>query len=207
MRMLLALLAFNFVAVRASAQVYPSYQIAIVVPLAPGGATDVLPRMVSVWNGFWMPKGTPQRGDLQAQCRGREYLAEPELRRRLIDLAHEGPPREQQTPGALGALQKAEIENVGPSSGPLTSRRNEGARDGTACASRGLRAFRGSKSSCARKSPQYVYSDGGRDQKPIDEPRRRRLTNRAVGVAPLCGSAMPRVPSVFATASNVDGIG
>ena len=36
------------------------------------------------------------------------------LRQRLIDLAYEIPPREQQTLKALGALQRAEIEKWWP---------------------------------------------------------------------------------------------
>jgi tripartite-type tricarboxylate transporter receptor subunit TctC len=43
-----------------------------------------------------------------------DILAKPELRQRLIDLAYEIPPRAQQTPEALGALQKAEIEKWWP---------------------------------------------------------------------------------------------
>jgi hypothetical protein len=41
-------------------------------------------------------------------------LAEPEVRQRLIDLAYEIPSPEQQTPQALGALQRAEIEKWWP---------------------------------------------------------------------------------------------
>jgi hypothetical protein len=41
-------------------------------------------------------------------------LANPQLRARLIDLAYEIPLREQQTPEALGALQRAEIEKWWP---------------------------------------------------------------------------------------------
>ena len=37
-------------------------------------------------------------------------LAEPTVRQRLADLGYYVPPREQQTPEALGALQKSEID-------------------------------------------------------------------------------------------------
>ncbi|HWF94050.1 MAG TPA: tripartite tricarboxylate transporter substrate-binding protein [Xanthobacteraceae bacterium] len=69
---------------------------------------------LSVWNGFWAPRGTP--GDVIAKLNAAvvNILAEPELRQRLIDLAYEIPPRAQQTPAALGALQKAEIEKWWP---------------------------------------------------------------------------------------------
>jgi hypothetical protein len=43
-----------------------------------------------------------------------EALADPGLRTRLADLDQEIFPREQQTPGALGALQKAEIKKWWP---------------------------------------------------------------------------------------------
>jgi tripartite-type tricarboxylate transporter receptor subunit TctC len=69
---------------------------------------------VSVWNGFWVPKGTPREVIAKLNAAVVSILAEPELRRRLIDLAYELPPREQQTPAALGALQKAEIEKWWP---------------------------------------------------------------------------------------------
>jgi tripartite-type tricarboxylate transporter receptor subunit TctC len=41
-------------------------------------------------------------------------LADPAVRQRLADLGYEIPPREQQTPEALGAFQKAEIEKWWP---------------------------------------------------------------------------------------------
>jgi tripartite-type tricarboxylate transporter receptor subunit TctC len=48
MRMLEAFLAFVGLSVAGptNAQIYPSYPITVVVPFAPGGATDVLPRML-----------------------------------------------------------------------------------------------------------------------------------------------------------------
>ncbi len=69
---------------------------------------------LSVWNGFWAPRGTP--GDVIAKLNAAvvNIMAEPELRQRLIDLAYQIPPRAQQTPAALGALQKAEIEKWWP---------------------------------------------------------------------------------------------
>jgi tripartite-type tricarboxylate transporter receptor subunit TctC len=41
-------------------------------------------------------------------------LDDPVLRQRLIDLGQEIPPREQRTPEALAAFQKAEIEKWWP---------------------------------------------------------------------------------------------
>jgi tripartite-type tricarboxylate transporter receptor subunit TctC len=67
-----------------------------------------------LWNGFWAPKGTPQEVISKLNAAVVNILAGPELRRRLIGLAYEIPPREHQTPEALGALQRAEIEKWWP---------------------------------------------------------------------------------------------
>ena len=69
---------------------------------------------MSVWNGFWAPKGTPRDVIARLNAAVVNILAEPQLRRRLIDLAYEIPPPAQQTPEALGALQRAEIAKWWP---------------------------------------------------------------------------------------------
>jgi len=43
-----------------------------------------------------------------------EALADPVVRQRLADIGQSVPPREQQTPEALGAFQKSEIEKWWP---------------------------------------------------------------------------------------------
>ena len=43
-----------------------------------------------------------------------DALADPAVRQRLVDMAQEIPPREQQTPEALGKLQKSEIDKWWP---------------------------------------------------------------------------------------------
>src|SRR3984893_12161711 len=69
---------------------------------------------VSVWNGVLAPEGTPQEVISRRNAAVVSILAEPEVRQRLIDLAYEIPSPEQQTPQALGALQRAEIEKWWP---------------------------------------------------------------------------------------------
>jgi tripartite-type tricarboxylate transporter receptor subunit TctC len=68
----------------------------------------------SLWAGLFAPKGTPRDiiGKLNAAAVG--SLDDPEIRRKLATQGFEFPPRERQTPEALGALQKAEIEKWWP---------------------------------------------------------------------------------------------
>src|SRR5438552_732320 len=69
---------------------------------------------VSTWHGFWTPKGTPKEivGKLNAAAVA--AMADDATRRRIADLGMDIPPREQQTPEALGAFHKAEIEKWWP---------------------------------------------------------------------------------------------
>jgi tripartite-type tricarboxylate transporter receptor subunit TctC len=69
---------------------------------------------ISLWNALWAPKGVPKNviGKLNAAVV--DTLADPSVRQRLADLGHEIFPRDQQTPEALGAFQKAEIEKWWP---------------------------------------------------------------------------------------------
>ncbi len=69
---------------------------------------------ISVWNGLWVPKGTPKPIVAKLTAAVQAALADPAVRKRLTDLGQEIPPREQQTPEALHALQKAEIEKWWP---------------------------------------------------------------------------------------------
>ena len=69
---------------------------------------------ISFWNGLWVPKGTP--GDIVAKLNSAivDTLADPTVRQRLTDLGHVIATREAQTPEALGAFHKAEIEKWWP---------------------------------------------------------------------------------------------
>jgi tripartite-type tricarboxylate transporter receptor subunit TctC len=69
---------------------------------------------VSVWHGLWAPRGTPK--DIVAKLNGTivSAFADAAVRQHIADLGMEIPPREQQTPEALRAYQKAEIETCWP---------------------------------------------------------------------------------------------
>ena len=69
---------------------------------------------LSQWYGLWLPKGTPKNIIARLNAAVTDALADPMMRARLADLAQEVFPRAQQTPEALGAFQKAEIEKWWP---------------------------------------------------------------------------------------------
>ena len=69
---------------------------------------------VSVWNALWVPKGTPKDVIVRLNAAAVDAMADPALRKRLGDLGLDIPPRDQQTPSALGAFHKAETEKWWP---------------------------------------------------------------------------------------------
>jgi tripartite-type tricarboxylate transporter receptor subunit TctC len=69
---------------------------------------------VSFWHGLWAPKGTPKDIVASLNRSAVDALSDANVRSRLADLGQEIFPREQQTPEALGAFQKAEIEKWWP---------------------------------------------------------------------------------------------
>jgi tripartite-type tricarboxylate transporter receptor subunit TctC len=69
---------------------------------------------MSAWQALWVPKGTPTGVIAKLNAVIVDALADPALRSRLTDLGQDVFPREQQTPAALGALQKAEIDKWWP---------------------------------------------------------------------------------------------
>jgi tripartite-type tricarboxylate transporter receptor subunit TctC len=69
---------------------------------------------LSTWSALWAPKGTPPNVIARINTAVMDALADPTVRRRLAESGQEIFPREQQTPVALAALQKAEIETWWP---------------------------------------------------------------------------------------------
>jgi tripartite-type tricarboxylate transporter receptor subunit TctC len=66
------------------------------------------------WFAFFAPKGTPPEAIAKLNAAMMEALADPAIRARFSDLGLDIVSRERQTPEALGAFQKAEIEKWSP---------------------------------------------------------------------------------------------
>ena len=68
----------------------------------------------SLWHGLWVPKGTPKDVIAKLHAAIVDTLADPAVRQRLTDVGQEIWPRDKQTPEALAAQQRAEIEKWWP---------------------------------------------------------------------------------------------
>jgi tripartite-type tricarboxylate transporter receptor subunit TctC len=68
----------------------------------------------SAWDGLFAPRSTPRDIIGKLNAAAVEALADPAVRSRLADLGYEVFSHEQQTPEALGAMQKADIEKWWP---------------------------------------------------------------------------------------------
>jgi len=70
---------------------------------------------IAVWTALWAPRATPRAVIDKLNAAVVEAVADPAVRKRLIEeLGQDIPPRAQQTPEALYAYQKAEIEKWWP---------------------------------------------------------------------------------------------
>jgi tripartite-type tricarboxylate transporter receptor subunit TctC len=68
----------------------------------------------SFWHALWAPKGTPKPIVQKLNEALRKALADPMTRKRLVDLAQDIFPPDQQTPEALQKFQQAEIDKWWP---------------------------------------------------------------------------------------------
>jgi tripartite-type tricarboxylate transporter receptor subunit TctC len=69
---------------------------------------------VSLWHALWMPKGTPKDIIGKVNAAAVEAMGDPAVQQRLVDIGQEIPPRDMQTPEALAAYHRAEIEKWWP---------------------------------------------------------------------------------------------
>ena len=69
---------------------------------------------MTFWHGLWVPNGTPRDAIAKLNAAAVDALADPTVRARLAQIGQDIVPREQQTPEALGAHHKAEIEKWWP---------------------------------------------------------------------------------------------
>ncbi len=84
-------------------------------PDVPTGDEAGVPGLyVSTWHGLWVPKGTPKEIVEKINSAAVKAMADAGVRRRIADQGMEIPPLDLQTPEALGAHHKAEIEKWVP---------------------------------------------------------------------------------------------
>jgi len=76
---------------------------------------------ISLWHGFWMPKGTPKPIIARLNAAVVDALADPPTRAKLAEAGQEIFPREQQTPRRCMRCKRPTSRNGGLSSRPATS--------------------------------------------------------------------------------------
>jgi tripartite-type tricarboxylate transporter receptor subunit TctC len=86
-----------------------------VAPDIPTFAEMGLPALShSEWFGLFAPRGTPSEIIAKLNAAVTEALVDPAVRARIVEFGAEIFPRDQQTPEALGALVKADVERWWP---------------------------------------------------------------------------------------------
>jgi tripartite-type tricarboxylate transporter receptor subunit TctC len=84
-------------------------------PEIPTAAEAGLPQLqMEIWNGMWVPHGTPRAIVDKLNGAVVKALADPAVREKLASVGLDGPPADQRTPEALAAFQKAEVEKWWP---------------------------------------------------------------------------------------------
>jgi len=69
---------------------------------------------MTLWNGLWVPKGTPKDVVVRLNAAAIEAMADPAVQKRLNDLGLDMPARDQLTPQALAVWHKAEVDKWWP---------------------------------------------------------------------------------------------
>jgi tripartite-type tricarboxylate transporter receptor subunit TctC len=87
----------------------------VIAPEIPSVGEAGFPELYfSLWAGLFAPRGTPRDIIDTLNAAAVSTLADTVTRQKLVDQGFVIPPREQQTPEALAAYQKAEIEKWWP---------------------------------------------------------------------------------------------
>jgi tripartite-type tricarboxylate transporter receptor subunit TctC len=69
---------------------------------------------INIWYGLWAPKGTPPDVVQKLSAAAMAAMADPAMQTRFADLSLDVPPADQQSPQALGTLQRVEIAKWWP---------------------------------------------------------------------------------------------
>jgi tripartite-type tricarboxylate transporter receptor subunit TctC len=69
---------------------------------------------MTLWSGLWVPKGTPKEIVAKLNAAAVAAMSDPAVIKQLENLGLQVPPKDQLTPEALGAWQKAEIAKWWP---------------------------------------------------------------------------------------------
>ena len=69
---------------------------------------------ITFWHGLWAPKGTPKLIIAKLNAAVVEAFADPAIQKRFHDIGHALPTRNEQTPEALYAYHKAELDKWTP---------------------------------------------------------------------------------------------
>jgi tripartite-type tricarboxylate transporter receptor subunit TctC len=69
---------------------------------------------IAFWHGLWAPKGTPKPIIAKLNAAVIEAFADPSVQKRFADIGHTLPARNEQTPEALFAYHKAELDKWTP---------------------------------------------------------------------------------------------
>ena len=69
---------------------------------------------MTLWSGLWVPKGTPKEIVAKLNAAAVDALNDPAVRKQLENLGLQMPPKDKQSPQALGEWQKAEIAKWWP---------------------------------------------------------------------------------------------
>ena len=69
---------------------------------------------MTLWSGLWVPKNTPKDIVVKLNAAAVDAMSDPAVRKKFEELGLQMPPKDELSPDALGARQKAEIDKWWP---------------------------------------------------------------------------------------------